>query len=183
MNEKSKGKGLTGNQIIVMVVCCMVIICAAVVAVVFILRQPADVFVPPELPTVYDQFGARIATAENLQEITTAVETAVERGMFATYMTSTWTFQDGYSASGNALKGNSPSNNFPFWFTVTEQSSGDVVFTSGLIPLGARLSDITLDVPLPAGEYNAVVAVHMVDDDGVVVDSNVGIGIRIVVLN
>lgn len=180
---KPKGKGLSGNQIIFLVICCTVVVCVTVVAAIYLTRPAPDVFVAPEMPVVYDQRGARVATAENLVEITDAARESVERGMFATYMTTTWTFANGHSASLDALKGNAPDNNYPFWFTVTEQSSGEVVFTSGLIPLGARLSDITLDVPLPAGEYNAVVGVNMVDEDGEVVDSNVGLGIRLVVLN
>lgn len=185
MKDKPIGKGLSGNQKVVLAVCCTLAVCAAAVAAVYILNRPtADVFlIPEELPVVHDRSGAQIATAENLQAITARARENVARGMFATYMTSTWSFRDGYSASTNAVKGNSNANRYPFWFTVTEQESGEVVFTSGLIPVGSRLTDITLDVPLPAGDYAAAINVNMVDDEGEIIDGNVALGIRIVVLN
>lgn len=176
-------KKKNGNQAAVLGVCCTLLVCAAIVAAAILLREQPEVFIPPYLPPVLTDGGIFIATADNLAEITDRVRENVERGMFATYMTTTWTFQDGHSPSGNAVKGNSSSNNYPFWFTVTEQISGDIVFTSGLLPVGTQLSEIVLDTPLPAGEYDAIMDIHMVDDDGEFIDSDVGFGLRIVVLN
>jgi len=127
--------------------------------------------------------GNMVATADNIEDLQQELADRIARGMFETYMTTTWTFADGNAVSEDAVMGNSASNNFPFWFTLTLQGTDQVILTSGLIPLGKQLSEIKLDTPLPKGEYNAVISINMIDEEGEEVDNNVGFGIKIIVLN
>lgn len=184
-NDGNK-KGLSGPQV-ALILGCVAIVCTAALAAVYMLSSGDDLpsdsvitdFVPPPLAATHQ--GALIVTEENLHTIGQEVRERVERGMFVTHMNTTWNFPDGYSASSDAVKGNSPDNNFAFWFTVTLAGTDHIVYTSGLIPVGAQLSEIILDDPLPQGTYDAVININMIDDDGVPVDNNMGIALTIVV--
>ena len=45
-------------------------------------------------------------------------------------------------------------------FELSLEDTGEVLFTSGLILPGKRLTTITLHAPVPAGEYNAILTVQ-----------------------
>ena len=90
----------------------------------------------------------------------------VADNIFDTYMNMSWSFQSGSVLSSNAVIGNSPNNNYAFWFSVSLVNVGDVIFTSGLVPVGTELSYVRLDAMLPAGEYVAVVSINIINDDG-----------------
>ena len=179
MNAGKKGsapekKGLTGKHV-ALILGALVIVAAAVV-IVFLLRPvPEEIALAETNPPT----GARLITEANVLEIGREIEERVARGMFETHMNVDWSFPDGRSPSSNAVMGNSINNNFPFYFTVTLSDTGEVVFTSGLLPLGTEIAEIVLDTPLSAGTYNAVVNVHMIDDDGEPVDSNMGFNITL----
>jgi hypothetical protein len=163
-------KGLTTKKI-VLILGALVIVCAAAVVIVLMLRQePAPSGVP-------------VINEDNLNEIVSEMEEKVARGMFETYMNTTWTFPDGASASSDAVMGNSASNNFPFWFTVTLSDTGEVVYTSSLLPIGSELAEIVLDKDLNAGPYPALITIHMVDEEGEEVESNMGFNLTLVVSN
>jgi hypothetical protein len=183
-NNRSNKKGLS-KQVIILVVAVTVVLSGAAVAVAMILRPPADVIEvvqgTNQVPTA--RTGTPVITADNIVEIERSVQQSIERGMFETYMNTVWSFPDGASASTNAVMGNSANNNFPFWFDVTLSGTGQVVYTSGVLPLGTQLAEIRLDTPLARGEYSAVVRIHMIDDNNEPVESNMGFAITLVVVN
>jgi len=156
---------------------CVAIVCTAVVVAVFVMNNNNTVYVEVPMPVAAITGGSGVITAENIAEIQQETAEQVERGMFRTHMNTTWVFPDGNSPSTNSVIGNSASNNYPFWFTLTLIETGDVLYTSGLIPLGSYMTGISLDIPLPAGEHEAVVSINMIDDEGEPVDSNVGLGV------
>lgn len=166
--QNSVQKGLTTKQI-VLILGSITIICAAVIIVIFLLRDKSDI----------TPVGTPIINMENVNEIGREVEDKVAKGMFETHMNTTWTFPDGKSPSSDAVMGNSASNNYAFYFTVTLSDTGETVFTSGLIPVGAQISEIKLEKELAAGAYSAVVAIHMVEDDGTPVENNMGINVTL----
>jgi len=126
--------------------------------------------------------GAGIA-GENIAPIQREAEQKVDRGMFETHMNTTWVFPNGSSPSANAVMGNSPSNNFPFWFTVTLHETGETVLTSEILPVGTEMSEIILDTALPSGEYPAVVHFNMIDEAGIIIDGNMGINITLKIIH
>ena len=150
---------------------CSVVIVAAV-STYFILRETTDIF--------DDEIPRGILTEANVRDIQRDIEEKVALGMFETHMNTTWRFPDGRSASSNAIMGNSPSNNFAFWFTLT-LPNGDEIYRSGLLPVGTELAEIVLDTVLSAGTYNAVVSINMVQDDGTPVENNMGINVTIII--
>ena len=179
--KNKKSNGLSGKHV-TLILGCVAIISAAVVAVIVLTSDSSDQSIAA-LPMAVAPIGAGIVTEENLADLSQQLRESIDRGMFATFMNTTWTFPDGYSPSLDAVKGNSASNNFPFWFTLFVPAVDEVVFTSGLIPVGSQMSEIRLDTPLPQGRYDAIININMIDDDGVPVDSNVGLGITLIVRN
>ena len=169
--EAVKKGGLTTRHV-VLILGLVIIIAASVIVAILLLRDTAEE--PDGLPVI---------NQANVREIQEQVRENVARGMLRTHMNMIWNFRDGASPSHNAVMGNSASNNFPFYFTITLGGTGEVIFTSGLLPLGTVIdnSDIVLGRVLPAGDYDAVVNVHMVDDDGEPVDSNMGFNITLII--
>ena len=107
-----------------------------------------------------------IHTQDNLQAIQGSNSTQAAEGTFDTYMNLNWSFPNGSSPSSNAVLGNSPGNNYPFWFTLKLSNTDEIVLTSGLIPVGMEMAEIRMDVPLPAGEYMAELSINIVDYNG-----------------
>jgi hypothetical protein len=169
---KTAQKGLTTKHII-LILGALVIVCAAVITGILLLRQPAA--------TTVEIAGAKVVDQSNLSTIEEEIEDKVAKGMFETHMNTTWYFPDGKSPSKNALMGNSASNNYPFWFTVMLSDTQEVVYTSSLLPLGTQIEEIKLDKDLEKGTYNAVVSLHMVDENGAEVESNMGFNITLII--
>jgi hypothetical protein len=163
-------KGLTTKKII-LILGIFVIVCAAIIIAILLLRTPEPAG------------GVPVIDENNLEEIMSEIEEKVARGMFETHMTTTWSFPDGQSPSSDAVMGNSAANNFPFWFTVTLADSGEIVYTSSLMPVGSQLAEIVLGEDLDAGTYPAVITIHMVDEEGEEVESNMGFNITLLVAN
>jgi hypothetical protein len=181
--EKNKGQskaeksGLTGKHV-ALILGSVAIVSVAVVIIILLTRskEVTQMYIPPNnVPG-----GAMLVTEENILDIEREVDEKVTLGMFETHMNTTWIFPDGRSPSSNAVMGNSPKNNFAFWFTVT-LPDGEVLFTSGLLPVGMEIAEIKLDRSLAAGTYNAVVTINMVQDDGTPVESNMGINVEIII--
>lgn len=164
------GKGLSTKHI-VLILGSVAIVCAAIVAIVLLTRPK-----PIEPST-----SGYVVDEGNFDHIQGEIKEKVANGMFETYMNTTWTFPDGKSASSNAVFGNGTSNNYPLWFEVALKDTNEVVFTSSTLPVGTAIKEIVLTQDLAKGSYPAVVKVHMVDDNGEPVDSNVGFNITIVV--
>jgi len=169
---KTAAKGLTTKKII-LIFGCLVIVCAAVIAAVLLLRKP-DTNAVMAMPVV-DQ--------NNVSQISEQVSQKVADGMFETHMNTNWKFPNGKSPSSNAVMGNSASNKYPFWFTVTLKDTKEVVYKSSVLPLGSQIKEVKLDKNLKKGSYDALVTVNMVKDDGTAVDSNMGFNVTLTVEN
>lgn len=152
------------------------IIAAAVVAVVVLTRSR-----PPQVLPVAEASGIPVIDEDNLSEIQGDIKDKVAKGMFETHMNTTWKFPDGKHASSNAVMGNAASNNYPFWFEVILKDTDEVVFTSSLLPVGTNIKKIVLDQDLDKGEYDAVVKIHMVDENNEPVEGNAGVNITLVI--
>lgn len=168
MSEQAKGSKKKTGMIIGIVAAVAVVGAGA-----FFLLRPAEEVAANTMPVVDE---SNIATIER------EINDKVEKGMFETHMTTTWTFPDSKSPSSDAVMGNSASNNYPFWFTVT-LPDGEVVYTSSLLPIGTEIAEIVLEQELAAGTYPAVLGIHMVDENGEEIESNMGFNITLVIEN
>jgi hypothetical protein len=170
-----ENKGVNSKQV-VLILSVFILVAAAAVALILYLNRPEEV-----LPAVAPTGGVRMMTEENIREIELENQEKLDRGMFETYMNTTWLFPDGKSPSENAIMGNSTSNNYPFYFTITVDNTGETVFTSGLLPVGSEISQVVLEKELAAGTYPATVRVNMVDENDQPVESNMDFAIMLVI--
>jgi hypothetical protein len=136
---------------------------------------------PDEALPIADDGGVPLIDENNVAEIQELIEEKVAKGMFETYMNTTWRFPDGKSASSNAVMGNSGANAYPFWFDVALKDTEEVVYTSSLLPVGTTIKQIVLAEALDKGEYDAIVRIHMVDENNEPLDTNTAFSATIVV--
>ena len=122
----------------------------------------------------------------NYQQILENMDDEVREGYFETYMNMEWTFPDGASETRDAILGNSPNNSKPIRCEVQLEESDEVIFRTGVIPVGAQLPPFKLDKDLDAGTYNAVCMVYLLneEEDGTYTDySSAGFYVTIKVEN
>lgn len=127
-----------------------------------------------------------VITEENYKQIIEDMDNQVQEGYFETYMNTDWTFPDGTSETTDAILGNSPNNKKPIRCEVMLADTEEVIFTTGVLPVGAELPPFKLDKDLDAGTYDAVCMVYLLDEDedGSYTDySNAGFNVTITVEN
>lgn len=158
----------------IIIVCCAVLLTAAVMTAVFLAlnkEQKTESYVMDE---------------GNYQQIMEDMKNEVDDGYFETYMNTDWTFHDGSSETQDAVLGNSPNNTKPIRCEVLLRDTGEVIYTTGVLPVGALLPPFKLDVDLDAGVYDAVCKVYLLNEgeDGKYTDaSNAGFFVTITVEN
>jgi hypothetical protein len=171
------GNSLTTKRI-VLILGALVIVCATIIIAIIILRSQEASIASGPLP-----LGNLVVDESNLEAIGKEIEEKVAKGMFETHMNTAWTFPDGSSASTDAIMGNAPSNRYPFWFEVALSDTGAIVYTSSLMPIGTQLQEIKLNTDLSKGVYNALLTIHMIDEDNAEIESNVGFNITLIIEN
>ena len=122
----------------------------------------------------------------NYQQIMDDMGEQVQDGYFETYMTTDWIFPDGSSEATDALLGNSPNNVKPIRCEVLLKDSGEKLFSTGVIPVGAQIPSIKLDVDLEAGVYDATCMIYLLDEmeNGTYEDySSTGFNVTIIIQN
>lgn len=160
----------------------MVLILVVVIAVLVFLLLKKDTAEPEknESAAVY------MIDEGNYQQIMKEMESEVREGYFETYMNTEWTFSDGTSKTTDAVLGNSPNNTKPIRCEVQLRDTGEVVFATGVLPVGAQVPPFKLDVDLDAGVYEAVCMIYLLNEigDGTYTDySNAGFNVTITVKN
>ena len=172
----NSNNGMT-TQRIVLILGAFVIVAAAAVGLIMFLNRADETVIPAVAPA-----EAEVITAENVTSITQEAQASVERGMFMTHMNMIWNFADGESASYNAVMGNSSSNTYPLWFTLTLDSTNEEIFRSGLIPVGTTIAEIKLSKDLEPGNYPATVMINLVEDDGSTpIETNMGFSVTLII--
>jgi len=175
--QKPISKGLQTKHV-VLILGSLVIIAVTIIAVIILTRKPEAVS-GNHVPIG----GTPVINQDNVVDIMEGITERVARGMFHTHMNTTWRFPDGKSPSSDAVMGNSARNNFPMWFEVTINDTGEVIYTSDLLPLGSQVKEVRLNRELESGTYPATIHIHMVDEDGSPVESNMGFSINLIIQN
>lgn len=171
--EKTKGSSKRTLIIVVCVLLIAVVAAGAAAVTVYLLNRKAE-------PEGY------VITEENYLQIQEQMESEVNEGYFETYMNTEWSFQDGTSATEDAVLGNSPNNTKPIRCEVVLEDTQEVVLTTGVLPVGAVLPPFKLDVDLEAGKYEAYCIVYLLNqaEDGTYSDfSNAGFRVTLIVEN
>ena len=128
-----------------------------------------------ETPSVADDNAnghAYVVDENNINQINAEMSEKVQDGMFATHMNMAWTFPDGKSPSTDAVIGNAESNTKPTYFEIALET-GQIIYTSSILPVGSSLKSLTLDEPLKKGTYKAYCIYHLMNEkDGKYTESS-----------
>lgn len=122
----------------------------------------------------------------NYQQIMDDMSEQVQEGYFETYMTTDWVFPDGSSEASDAMLGNSPNNTKPIRCELLLDETGEKLFETNVIPVGALVSPIKLNKDLDAGTYDATCMIYLMNekDDGTFEDySNAGFKVSLIIQN
>lgn len=109
-----------------------------------------------------------LITEENISSIKEELEQTENDTVPASYdvmMNSDWYFEDGKSKSSNASVTNYKTNKNTVYFDVILNDSGEVVYSSPYISVGAVNKQFALDKELPAGNYEAVCKYYILDEE------------------
>ncbi|WP_165062305.1 hypothetical protein [Adlercreutzia sp. ZJ154] len=96
------------------------------------------------------------------EEIQAELDRIVEDGMFNISIASVIEFEDG-TASGTAYIENVPGNPYNMQVTITDDSTGDVLYESGVLQPNQYIENITLTRDLDAGTYPATATFSAID--------------------
>lgn len=174
MEKKKKTAAIIGCALLV-----LILVAVIIVLVILLVRKDE-----PGNETGEGQ--VYVIDEDNYLQIMEDMEADVREGYFETYMNTEWTFADGTSETKDAILGNSPNNTKPIRYEVILEGTGETVFSTGVMPVGAQLPPFKLDSDLEAGTYNAVCMVYLLDEagDGTYTDySSAGFNVTIVVEN
>ena len=106
-----------------------------------------------------------VVNADNADKVATDIieKEQVRSGMYEVTMNSEWIFEDGASVSKNAYVENVANNTNDVYFDINLADTGELIYSSPVIPLGSYLDNIALDKDLDQGSYDCVLTYHLVD--------------------
>lgn len=159
---------------------------AALVAVIVVLVMLLNRGEPePERVDDRPQQRSTLITEESMEEAVQGVLNTPPVDAPESYevsMTMDWVFPDSASPSPNAYVENVAENETPVYFDLLLRETQEVIYRSPVIPLGERLTNITLDENLNAGTYPCIVEYHLVDENQNTL-ATVNMGVTITVEN
>ena len=104
------------------------------------------------------------------EEVEAKLNAQLEEGMINISMnTSPW-FEDDTSL-GNLMIVNETINRHPQKVEIVRNDTGEVIYTSGAIPVGSKIEAAKLDVELEAGSYECTALFHNLDNSGNIIGS------------
>lgn len=105
----------------------------------------------------------------------------VAAGMINISMNTAPIFDDG-KAAGNLMIVNESINRYPQVVEITRNDTGEIIYTSGVIPIGSKIEAARLDVALPAGAYECTAMFYNVDPGNGTRLGCAGASIQVIVL-
>jgi hypothetical protein len=110
-----------------------------------------------------------VVSAENVEEVIDEWVNESEDKNIPKYYTITqnteWTFENGSSPSNDAFVANDAGNESPVYFDVIVDATGETVYSSPVLELGARIENFALDKNLEKGDYVCTLIYHLVDEN------------------
>lgn len=100
-----------------------------------------------------------------IEEIKDELNKKVEQGMMNISMNTNPVFANG-KAKGNLLIVNETINKYPQVVQIYRDDTGELIYESGAIPVGARIDESKLSVNLDAGVYNCTAHFNQIDENG-----------------
>ena len=154
-SNKSNQNAKNGN---VLVIALLIIVVAMAGVIVFLLTKK------PEEPEPAEDTRATVVTEETVEQVLEEMSKPKPAAYYTCEMNVEWNFKDSSQPSYNAYVANAVENDYTVYFDV-HLNSGEMVYSSPYIPVGEELTGITLEKQLAAGDYDAVVTYHLVDEN------------------
>jgi len=184
MQNRETASSTNANKKLYWIIGGLSIVAVSAVAVILLIY-----FNPSAAPTSYadtrpvvTERPVLFVNENNVEEIRKQLNEPVEDGYFKTKMSVDWNFKNGSSVSDDAFVTNSEDNTRMVYFDVILRDTDETVYSSPYLPTGTTLDEIELDKSLSAGDHNAIVTCHLVDDDKQEL-STVSVAVTIHVLN
>ncbi|MEY8392191.1 hypothetical protein D3Z36_06940 [Lachnospiraceae bacterium] len=108
---------------------------------------------------------ATIVTEGNVEEVIGEMENRNTDASYTATMTNEWTFENGEAAAEGFYVKNTENNSRTVYFELKLKDTDEVIYSSPYISVGEEMNTLTLDKKLDAGDYNAVMVYHLVDDE------------------
>jgi hypothetical protein len=124
-----------------------------------------------------------LITPDNVDEVLKEMseEEYIAPGYYEVSISDRWVFETGTQESSNAFVQNNVTNTNDVYVDVVLADDEDhVIYSSPVIPRGAKLDGIVLDEDLEPGTYDCVAIYHLVDEEQTTV-STLRIAITVVV--
>lgn len=145
-----------------------------------------EIIIPQEVvhqqPNRVVPSGSVVITEENFDEVMAGLDDEARFGHFNTEMNIVWTFPDSSQPSVDAHVANSVANVVPMFFEVELEDTGEIVFTSPVMPVGSKIADMTLGADVAPGSHPAICTFILLDEEGEQ-RSEVSVAITLVVLD
>jgi hypothetical protein len=151
-------KGGVNKKVIVAVAAVIIVTVIVIVALLILLRKEE-----PE-----EKVRKAVLTPEDAQEVLNDMlssnnSDAPDR--YTVMQNPEWHFKNGQTESYDAYVENSTENETPVYFDVVLDDTGEMVYSSPVLLVGAKISNFKLDVSLAKGTYPCTVIYTLVDDE------------------
>lgn len=111
-----------------------------------------------------------LISEENVEQVIKDIEADAEAkkvlpGTYEVCMTNDWKFETASSEAENMYVENSNANTNDVYFDLILEETGEIIYSSPVIPVGKSMSKLKLDADLQPGTYNAIVKYHLLDKE------------------
>lgn len=91
---------------------------------------------------------------------------------------------EAYSEDGKVFTchlANSNMNNYDMFMVFYLDDTQEEIYRTGLIPIGARIEEFTLEKPLESGNYEVTIVYNQVEEDRETIHAQVNVGLTLIV--
>lgn len=106
-----------------------------------------------------------VANEEDARNVMDEMREEVAEGMFMCDMPTKWLFTNGGADPQDLYVANHPDNTKPIYFDVYLEDTEELLYSSPVLPVGTRWTDIKLNKTLEPGTYRAKVAYKLLKDE------------------
>ncbi len=170
--EKGNNSGSSRRGIIIIIAAFLVIIIALIAIIVLLLGRNTNNGSDTGNQSSSTENGREVVSSARLvldessaANVMDEMRQEVEEGMFECNMSMTWTFADGSAESRDAYVANSTNNKYPIYFDVELKDTGEVIYSSPVLPVGTSLTNFALDKDIDPGNYKARVVYYLIKDE------------------
>jgi len=170
-NQKGKNEGGGSGKTLIIAIIGVIIILLLVIVIILLLKdkgQNAGNDPGAANGNTREVAGSvrTIASEEDARNVMDEMREEVAEGMFKCDMPSTWTFTNGGAdPEDDVYVANHPDNTKPIYFDVYLEDTEELIYSSPVLPVGTKVTDIKLDKKLEAGTYRAKVAYKLLKDE------------------